>query len=103
MQYAVFGHEVEIQSFEKAIGSVFEVQASETISEIGLPTKFYFQSPDKFSVEVPESGLLEETQNTDQQQVLAFFLLRSICYGELVHQFSLEGLDKLPPRFFGLS
>ncbi|TDW99736.1 hypothetical protein [Dinghuibacter silviterrae] len=100
MEYMIFGHTVEIESFEKKMGSVFEVKASGSIEEIGLPRQFLFQAPDKISTEVSEYGLLPEGQNTPEQGILADFLLRSIVHGELVEQFSFDGLNFPWARFY---
>lgn len=90
--YHIFGKEYVIHTMgnpEGGHGSIFEVNGSESLQEIGLAKKFYFQAPDKFSLGLPSNAwsIIYGEANNHEQQILSIFLLRSIEQRRLVEQY----------------
>jgi len=94
MNYSLFGISVQIDDFKKpqGYGSMFEDNGTESLKSIGLENKFYFQAPNKFSLELPTNDgaqIYIEAAN-DEQQLLAIFLMIAIRKGELMDQYYIE-------------
>jgi hypothetical protein len=93
--YQIFGKEHIINVMGKpegSHGSIFEIHGSESLKEIGLDKRFYFQAPDKFSLELPNNdwALIYTHAATYEQQILSLFLHRSIYHRKLVDQYDIE-------------
>jgi hypothetical protein len=70
-----------------AKSGLFEFHGSKTLEDIGLSEKFFFEAPDKFSLDPRESktGRVQTVKGI-YQQLLALYLKKSIQMGELVSQ-----------------
>src|ERR1700676_4225548 len=93
MVYHVGGKKIEISSIKRPLGNhlgVFEVEGNKALESIGLKEKFYFQTPNKFAFEFPESISLpiENESANVHQELLSWHLQKSIDYGMLVNQYA---------------
>ncbi len=74
-------------------GSVFEVRGDkEQLKSIGLNERFYFQCPDKFSLELPTNSTarIYTTAENDAQDALAMRLTNDIRMGKQLHLHPFE-------------
>jgi hypothetical protein len=74
-------------------GSVFEVRGDkEQLKSIGLDERFYFQCPDKFSLELPTNSTAQiyTTAENDAQDALAVRLTNDIGMGKRLYLHPFE-------------
>ena len=89
MQYHILGKTIEIFAMQKPEGlpgSIFEFRGNKALESIGLKERFYFQAPDKFSLDPAQGEEDKHPKKGIYQLLLSLCLRASISNGQLVQQ-----------------